>query len=329
MVGCWYDGGLWCRWLVPLAWIFGALAGARRGLYRLGWRQVTRLPVPVVVVGNITAGGTGKTPLVLWLVGRLRAAGYRPGIISRGHAGSAAGATRVSEHSDPLVVGDEPSLLARRCGCPVWIGSRRAEAGRGLLTAHPEVDLLVCDDGLQHYALARDFEIAVIDGERGLGNGLLLPAGPLREGPQRLREVDAVVVNGGAGDFLPPPGAVAMRLVGRRLRNLLDPRREAEATQFAGRTVSALAGIGHPQRFFRHLQNLGLEIRPQAFPDHHPFSAADLPAGTVIMTEKDAVKCAAFAHSDTWVLAVDAEVDPGLEQLLLTRLESRRGQQTA
>ncbi|MHB1292307.1 MAG: tetraacyldisaccharide 4'-kinase, partial [Sulfuricella sp.] len=187
----------WHVVLLPLSILFGLVAALRRVLYRAGLLRAIRLPVPVIVVGNISVGGTGKTPLVLWLADFLRQQGYHPGIVSRGYGGGTQGVVAVDIRSDPAVVGDEPLLLARKSACPVWVGRDRVAAGNALLRAHTECDVLVSDDGLQHYRLGRDLEIVVVDGERKFGNGLLLPAGPLREGVSHLRSVDAVVVNGG------------------------------------------------------------------------------------------------------------------------------------
>lgn len=311
--------------MAPLAGLFSLIAGLRGRLYRSGVLRADRLPVPVIVVGNITAGGTGKTPLTLWLAQTLRAAGWRPGIVSRGYGGQGKGVHAVLPDSLPDQVGDEPILLARQSGCPVWVGARRAEAGRALMAAHPEVDVLLCDDGLQHLALARDIEIAVIDGARGLGNGHRLPWGPLREGARRLDTVTAVVINGENLTALRCAAPTyAMHLQTGVLRNLCDPARTAELADFVGRPVAALAGIGNPQRFFDQLTRLGLTPVAHAFPDHHRFVAADLPAGPgrgpVIMTTKDAVKCAAFAHPDCWALEVDAMVEDGLQGRILEAL---------
>ena len=315
--------------LRPLSWLFRLLVAVRRGLYRRGVLRTTRLSVPVVVVGNIHVGGSGKTPLILALVDWLRQAGFTPGVVSRGYGGSARVPTPVTADSDPGVVGDEPVLIARRAACPIWVGRDRAGAGRRLLASHPEVDVLLADDGLQHYALGRDVEIAVLDGVRGFGNGCLLPAGPLREPPSRLATVDTVVVNGGGT----VPGlagpAFSMRLAAGAFVCLASPSARAGAERFKGGVVHALAGIGHPERFFDSLAAMGLEFVPHAFPDHHAFTPADLPAGTLLMTEKDAVKCAAFARPDDWYLAVDAEVDGGLKTLLLNALKDRHGPQTA
>ena len=315
--------------------MFGALAAMRRALYRRGILATERLDVPVVVVGNITAGGSGKTPLVLWIADFLLQAGSRPGFVSRGHGGRLAriGAAprAVDCASDPAMVGDEPLMLARRSGCPVWVGRDRVAACRALRIRHPECDVLLLDDGLQHYRLARDVEIAVV-GERGFGNGRLLPAGPLREPVSRLASVDAVVCNGARR-----AGAYAMRLEGADLVALEDPARTLQVHALGARRVHAVAGIGDPARFFRHLEALGLQVIPHAFTDHHPFTAADLEFGDaapVVMTEKDAVKCARFAQPRFWMLPVRAVLDPGFGACLADKLrlnlpETPRGPKTA
>jgi tetraacyldisaccharide 4'-kinase len=326
---CWYGRGPGTFLLLPLAFLFAAVSGLRRCLYRWHWLPVTRLPVPVVVVGNITVGGSGKTPLVIWLVERLRAAGLRPGVVSRGYGGGVAGVAGVAAvHSDspPAAVGDEPVLIARRTGCPVWVGRRRGEAALALLARHPEVDVVIADDGLQHYALHRDVELVVVDGRRGFGNGHLLPAGPLREPVRRLNGVDAVVVNGEQEcRFDSAAPAFGMALQGRAFWNLNTPGLVRDADQFKVERVEAVAGIGHPQRFFDHLRRLGLQVVGRAFPDHHAFRPADLPAGTVLMTEKDAVKCAAWAPATAWALRIDACLEEGLQSLVIDKLKARHG----
>ncbi|HEX8979282.1 MAG TPA: tetraacyldisaccharide 4'-kinase [Parasulfuritortus sp.] len=329
LVRCWYARCGWCLTLIPLSLLFAALAWLRRRFYRWGWLKSLCLPVPVVVIGNLTVGGTGKTPLAIWLVEMLRNKGYRPGVISRGYGASASAAGRVDTDSDPASAGDEPVLIARRARCPVWVGPSRGEAAQRLLAHHPEVDVLIADDGLQHYALARNVEIAVVDGQRRFGNGWRLPAGPLREGVGRLAEVDAVVVNGAAQLPCVVPGAYVMTLVGQGFHRLHDPGQRVSADFFRGRPVHAVAGIGNPERFFGALADLGLTVERHPFPDHHVYRPEDLPQGTIVMTEKDAVKCAAYAHPDAWVFAVDAEVSDGLEHLILNKLESRHGQQAA
>jgi tetraacyldisaccharide 4'-kinase len=315
--------------LFPLSLLFGLVAAGRRALYALGWLKRERLPVPVIVVGNITVGGTGKTPLVLWLAQLLTAAGYRPGIITRGYGGSE-DVQEVPPDADPARAGDEPLLLAQRSRCPVWAGRARAAAGRALLRHHIDVDVIISDDGLQHYRLARELEIAVVDGERRFGNGMLLPAGPLREPARRLQSVDAVVVNAGATHGL--PHAFGMRLTGELFVNLREPARVRLPREFTGMTVHAAAGIGNPQRFFGTLVDLGVQFAAHAFPDHYAYRPEDLEfpgADAILMTEKDAVKCAAFARENFWFLPVEAEVDPALGKLILDRLEAQHGRQAA
>lgn len=312
--------------LRPLAALYGAVADALAKRQRA---QAERLPVPVIVVGNIAVGGTGKTPLTLALVEQLRALGCKPGVISRGYGGRGPFPQLVSADSDPAVVGDEPLLIVLRSGVPLAVAPRRAEAGRALLAARPEVDVLVCDDGLQHYRLARDLEICVVDGARGHGNGWRLPAGPLREPPERAARCALLLVNGGAPEayddralrFDLLPGA-AWPLVGGESRPLAG---------FAGAPVHAVAGIGNPPRYFASLQQQGLSLIPHAYPDHHAYCAQDLAFGDdrpVLMTEKDAVKCRAFADPRLWAVPVTAVFAPGAEdrmrQSLRATLTKRR-----
>ncbi|MFN7085011.1 MAG: tetraacyldisaccharide 4'-kinase [Burkholderiales bacterium] len=313
--------------LYPLSLFFLLAVKLRRALYRAGILPAARLPVAVVVVGNITVGGTGKTPLVLWLVNFLREHGLRPGIVSRGYGRRGASPRAVTAASDVASCGDEPVMLAQRANVPVWVGADRVAAARALLQAHPECDVIVSDDGLQHYALQRDLEIAVIDGARGLGNARLLPAGPLREPATRLAAVDAIVVNvsqsAGVGLRTGAPPAFAMTLQSRGFYNLLNPDHKAVAEQFMNRRVHAIAGIGNPRRFFELLQRLGLTFTAHPFPDHHAFSAGELAcddADFVVMTEKDAVKCRPFATEKHWVLRVEAEIDPAFGELVLKKL---------
>lgn len=313
--------------LYPLSLVFRAVAAARRAAYVARVLRVTRLDVPVVIVGNITVGGTGKTPLVLWLAGFLRDSGKQPGIVSRGYGVQTAEPRPVSPGADAARVGDEPLLLAQRSGCPVWIGADRAAVAKALLMEHRGCDVIVSDDGLQHYALARDVEIAVVDAERGVGNGLMLPAGPLREPPSRLREVDAVVTHRTQRAAASPPHGIGMTLEGSAFHNLLNPAHVVGPAHFQRRRTHAVAGIGNPARFFAHLEALGLEFEAHAFPDHHRYSAADLAfedCDAIVMTEKDAVKCTPFAHEIHWALRVDARPDPELGELVLTKLRSKR-----
>lgn len=313
--------------LYPLSVLYRSVVAVRRLLYRWGVLATVRLPVPVIVVGNITVGGTGKTPVVLWLVSYLREHGLHPGIVSRGYGGNTITAAAVTAGSDPAVCGDEPLLLARRSDAPVWIGADRAAAANALLAAHPECDIIVSDDGMQHYRLARDVEIAVIDGMRGLGNGHFLPAGPLRESSERLATVNAIVINMSQSSAIAlkarAPATFAMTLRSRGFHNLLNQEHTATPEHFHNRRVHAVAGIGNPQRFFAQLQRLGLTFTTHEFPDHHAYTPADLTfndADFVVMTEKDAVKCGSFATELYWALRVDAEIDPALGDLVLAKL---------
>ncbi len=305
--------------LLPVSLVFRLLVATRRALYRSGILASDKLPVPVIVIGNITVGGSGKTPLTLWLAQQLVEYGWHPGIISRGYGGTAKFPQAVHAASDPAEVGDEAVLMAQRKLCPVWVGRDRPAAARALLQAHPECDVLLSDDGLQHYRLRRDVEIVVVDGTRRYGNGWLLPAGPLREPQSRLLAADAVVINGGAATA----GEYSMQLDGTVFYNLLNPDTTARAADFNGQNLHAMAGIGHPQRFFAHLNRLGLKVQAHPFSDHHRYVPADLvytDANAILMTEKDAVKCAPFATEKCWVLRVDAQLEPTLTQFILERI---------
>ena len=321
----WYRLSIVSILLLPLAVLFGLASALRRLLYRCGLLAARRLAVPVIVVGNLTVGGTGKTPLVQWMAARLQAAGRSPGIVLRGYGSGSAAPREVAGGDDARSAGDEAVLLAQGCSCPVWTGSDRARAAMALLAAHPHCDLILCDDGLQHYGLARDIEIAVED-ERGHGNGLLLPAGPLRE--PSSRRVDATVVNG-AFDAI-NNRALPLRS-GRVFGMRLQPAGMAwlngaavTAQELAGKRLHAVAGIGNPRRFFRTLQAMGLDFQPHAFPDHHPYVSADLDfaeCDAVLMTQKDAVKCRAFGRDDVIVLRVAAEPEPAFADFLLEALD--------
>jgi len=325
----WQGTTLWHALLIPLSWVFGLVAALRRQLYRRGILCTLKLPAPVIVIGNINAGGTGKTPLVAWLAQELAARGWHPGVISRGYGGSTHIPQQVGIHSDAAHVGDEPVLLAKLLKCPVWVGRDRHAAGRALLLAHPQVNVLISDDGLQHYRLARDMEIAVVDGVRGFGNGRLLPAGPLREPVARLDAVDAIVVNQPETAQLNLPALLpvySMHMEGTSFVNLADPSRSVSAVELAGQEIHAVAGIGHPQRFFDQIAGLGISAQCHIFPDHHVYRAADLAyPGQILMTSKDAVKCSAFAHQNMWALPVQASIQPGLIGLVLTKLGKRHG----
>jgi tetraacyldisaccharide 4'-kinase len=318
LVARWYGERGPAPWLVPLGALFRAGVRLRRSLYRCGLLRVERLPVPVVVVGNLTVGGTGKTPLVLWLAEALRVRGRAPGIVSRGYGGAGRAPMRVQADSDAARVGDEALLLARRSACAVAVGADRAAAARLLLAAG--VDVVIADDGLQHYALGRDLEIVVLDGQRGLGNGHCLPAGPLREPARRLAEVGAVVVHEDeTGRDAGIPGALKMRMRARAVLPVAGGAARA-LEEFHGQRVHALAGIGHPQRFFAWLRARGLEVIPHAYPDHARFAPGDIDPGDglpVLMTEKDAVKCARFAGPQHWYVSVDAALEAADAERLL------------
>lgn len=325
----WTRTGVWQLVLWPLSQLFRFLSWLRRMAYRAGFLRSGRLPVPVIVVGNISVGGTGKTPLVQWLAGFLKQNGWTPGVLSRGYGGTEQAPVGVPPSGDAQRYGDEPVLLATSLPCPVWIGRDRLAAGTALLAAHPECNVLISDDGLQHYALQREMELAVVDGERGFGNGKLLPAGPLREGRWRLRSVDAVVVNGNNTGAL--PHAHAMQLKGSQIRNLATGESKDVSALF-GKQVQAVAGIGNPQRFFSHLSGLGLSFTPHPFPDHHVFVAEDLVwlgVDAILMTEKDAVKCMGFADARYWALPVQASLPASLGRMILEKLRTGNGRQTA
>lgn len=309
----------WLLW--PASVVFGLLVFARRLLYRVRILGSSHPGIPVIVVGNLTAGGSGKTPLVLWIAEFLKGKGWSPAIVSRGYGGAADAPRAATIASEPEEVGDEPVVLARRSGCPVWVGRDRAEVIDALRLQHPETNVVILDDGLQHYRLRRDVEIAVV-GARGFGNGFLLPAGPLREPARRLRAVDAVVChdNGAIPGF-------RMSLEGSVLHRMTDARERRPAQSFAGGKVHALAGIGDPNRFFLHLAKLGVGAMPHPFPDHHRFVPAEIDFGDeaeVLMTEKDAVKLRRYARANWWVLPVSAKLDPAFGDWLLGKLHAHR-----
>jgi len=312
--------------LRPLSLVFGALVALRRALYRAGLRKSVALPVPVVIVGNITIGGSGKTPLVAALVRALAQRGFHPGVVSRGYGRESGddAPILVGARDDPRRVGDEPLLLAR-AGCIVAVARDRVAAGRALLARHPECNVIVADDGLQHYRLERKVEIAVVDAARALGNGWLLPAGPLREPAARLDEVDAVVtlVSDRAQAAPLRAHAFAMTLGAGDFMRVGTSGASAPPAAFHGEGVHAVAGIGDPARFFAQLDALGIRAVAHPFPDHHRFTAADLAfagARAILMTEKDAVKCESFADERCWYLPVRAQVDDALVALIEARI---------
>ncbi|ADE13710.1 tetraacyldisaccharide 4'-kinase [Nitrosococcus halophilus Nc 4] len=307
------------RWLLtPLSALFQMAVKGRQWAYSQGLRAIQMLPVPVLVIGNLTLGGTGKTPLIIWLAQFLRRHGYRPGLISRGYGGQARNyPQRVYPDSDPRLVGDEAILLARRTACPLVVGPDRAAAARTLL-AHAGCDVLLSDDGLQHYALGRDIEILVVDGARRFGNGHCLPAGPLREPLDRLQTVDLVVTNG-----FPQAGEFAMHLQLQAARRLTDGT-PCPLKNFRHSKVHGVAGIGNPERFFIQLQTQGLTVQPHPFPDHHRFQPDDLTfedQQPVLMTEKDAVKCTYFARDNHWSVPLDVSLPTSFGDQVLDLLQ--------
>ncbi|WP_313049921.1 tetraacyldisaccharide 4'-kinase [Atlantibacter subterraneus] len=303
--------------LLPLAALYGLVSTLIRLSYRLGWRKVWRAPVPVVVVGNLTAGGNGKTPVVVWLVEQLQQRGIRVGVVSRGYGGNAQRYPLVLDaQTSSEQAGDEPVLIYQRTGAAVAVSPVRSEAVQALLEKH-QPQIIITDDGLQHYALARDREIVVVDGVRRFGNGWWLPAGPMRERASRLREVDAVITNGGT----PKLGEIAMQLVPSQAVNLLTGEKR-DAASF--RDVVAMAGIGHPPRFFATLESLGVTpVKTLSLADHQALTHAQVsafarPDQILLMTEKDAVKCRPFAQANWWYLPVEAQLgSPAAEKLLL------------
>ena len=333
LVAAWYAPRLTplAAALWPLSLLFRAAVAARRALYRAGVWRVQRVGVPVVVVGNVTVGGGGKTPVACALAEALAARGFHPGFVSRGYGGSATAARAVAVGDDADVVGDEPLILAAT-GFPVWIGRDRVAAARALVAANPACDVVIADDGLQHYALARAVEVVAVDGTRGLGNGCMLPAGPLREPVARLAAADAVV-RVCADPNAQPVGAVARETVAVLAplpwRSVADPACTIDPTAWRALDVHALAGIANPARFFAAVRAQGITATEHAFPDHHPYTAADLAfpgAAAILMTQKDAVKCARLADERCWYLPVRAVLDPALVALVEDRV---RGCQTA
>lgn len=325
LVETWYGPTRRGLWLLPFSWLFAGIAAIRRALYASGALRSYRSPRLVVIVGNLTAGGAGKTPFVAWLAGELARRGLAVGIALRGYGGTQGGARRVGDADAATDAGDEAVMLRRRLGMPVAIAARRAEAVRLL---EPDCEVIVCDDGLQHYALGRDVEIAVIDGMRGFGNGLRLPAGPLREPVSRLDAVDAVVVN---GEGTARAGAVRMRLVPVAVVALEGGSRRPLA-DFAGRAVVAAAAIGNPGRFFAMLREHGLVVEARALPDHARFTPELAGAGRgkpVLLTEKDAVKCAGDGWGDAaWVEVapiVEGEAAAALLADILRRAAGKKG----
>lgn len=316
----WYRRGpiAWLLW--PASVVFSIIVLVRRFLYQLRVLPSAHPGIPVIVVGNLTVGGSGKTPLALWIAEFLKKQGWSPALVSRGYGGSARAPRAATVADEAEQVGDEPIVLSRRSGCPVWVGADRLAVIGALRGVHADVNVLVLDDGLQHYRLRRDVEIAVVD-SRDFGNRFLLPAGPLREAPRRLRSVDAVVSHGSS-----LPG-FAMKLEGETVHRMTDARERRPVQSFRGQKVHAVAAIGNPNRFFLHLTRLGVRVLPHPFPDHHRLTPEELDFGdeaVVMMTEKDAVKLRRYGRANWWVLPVTAQLDPAFGDWLLGKLDGRR-----
>jgi len=317
----WYSKSIIVLLLLPLSWVFHLIVLIRHWGFRVGLRKTHKLPVPIIVVGNINVGGTGKSPLVIWLADFLKKSGYMPGIISRGYGGhSDIWPQQVVEGSDPRAVGEEAIMISQRTRCPMAVGPDRVAAARSLLK-YTDCDVIISDDGLQHYSLGRDIEIVVIDGVRRFGNGHFLPAGPLRESRNRLKSVDLLVVNGTAG-----PREFQMALVNNRVYNCLNTTESRDFPEFVGEEIHAVAAIGNPKRFFADLKKKGLEIIEHPFRDHYFFSREDISYNDgkpVLMTEKDAIKCKSIAGPQHWYVPVDAHLDERFGQRILRLLERK------
>ena len=313
---CWFNAHP-LRWLLlPLTLLFFIVSSVRKQLFKWHIKSSQHPAVPVLIVGNISVGGNGKTPVVLKCVQWLIEMGYKPGILSRGYGAECKTFPHCVRQKDTAIwVGDEPKLMANRELCPVVIDPIRTRGAKALVEL--QCNIIVCDDGLQHYALARDIEWVVMD-DRKVGNGWLLPMGPLRELPSRLYSVDAVIHNGNSPYS---DDAVQMTLKGVRFVNVSNPSKimclEKFVSEYADQELNAIAGIGSPQRFFSSLKEIGLNCsQTRGFSDHHSFLKTDIPEGVTLMTEKDAVKCRPLAHSECWYLEVEAQLDETLKQTL-------------
>lgn len=306
--------------LLPLSLLFQACVFFRKKLYQYGIKKSYKVSVPVVIVGNISVGGTGKTPFVIWLTNLLRNRGYKVGIISKGYGGKLRNTIKgVSPYDDPCEVGDEVVLLAKNTDCPVVVGKNRCDAAKFLL-ANWDCNIIISDDGLQHYKLQRDIEIAIIDGDRLFGNHCLLPAGPLREPISRLDSVDFIISQ--TQEFTHEN---CMILKGNKLIRLTD-KKEVLLNRFPDTFIHAVAGVGNPQRFFSKLRRADLNIIEHVFPDHYRYEKKDLDFGDgypIIMTEKDAVKCVSFVNERFWYLPVEAEINDAFALRLLKKIEEK------
>lgn len=327
MEQAWQHRGVVAWMLYPLSLLFALIAAVRRASYKINFLESHAAGAPVIVVGNITVGGSGKTPMVVWLCSELKRLGKTPGIISRGYGGKAESWPQdVTSKSDPQMVGDEAVLLTNRTGCPMVVGPDRVAAAQMLFEKHG-VDIIISDDGLQHYRMRRDIELVVIDGERRFGNRFPLPAGPLREPVSRLNSVDYIINNGGNSQGQ----EVAMSLLPGALYNLKSDE-ELKIEEFIekqGNAIHAVAGIGNPSRLFRLLTKQGFAVTEHPFADHHPYQESDLEPlqdHPIIMTEKDAVKCATFTtNNNCWVLPVEAQLKSGFVEEIIRQLEKNSG----
>lgn len=308
------------KFLRPLSWLYCFIVICRRWAYMAKIKKTETIPAPVIVIGNLTVGGTGKTPLVTWLSNYLKDHGYKPGIISRGYGGKARHwPQQVRPDGDPVAVGDEAILISKRTGCPMAVGPERLVSGRELLHYHPSCNVIISDDGLQHYALYRDIEVAVIDGKLRFGNEYCLPAGALREPLNRLKKVDFIVANGESQE-----DEFTMRYSISHACNILNPKDVMPLEKFAGKQVHAIAGIGNPDRFFTQLAERGIEVIAHPFPDHYFYQEADLVFADdkpVLMTEKDAVKCKRIGKNNHWYIPITVEVQETFGKAILEKLK--------
>jgi len=319
----WYTPSTLTQILRPLSLLFCGIVAVRKTLYSLKIFKQTKLNVPVIVVGNITVGGTGKTPLVIWIANYLKESGFSPGIVSRGYMGKAKSwPQQVRPDSDPVIVGDEAILISRHAQCPMAVGPNRVDVAQTLLK-YSNCDIIISDDGLQHYALHRTIEVVVIDGVRRFGNGFCLPAGPLREDVSRLDKADFIVTNGIAS-----PGEYAMRYSGKELVDLHDNDSKVMLTELKGLKVHAVSAIGNPQRFFDYLRSQGLDVLEHSFPDHYMYVESDLVFNddyAVLMTEKDAVKCQRYKVNNCWFLPINVEMKKEFGLNLLNKIGENDG----
>jgi tetraacyldisaccharide 4'-kinase len=313
-----YSKSLVSLLLLPFSTVFLLISFVRKILYRFGFLRSFKLKIPVIVVGNITSGGTGKTPLIIYLANELKRNGYHPGIISRGYGSKSVGVIEVSQKSDVADAGDEPMLIQKHTHLPVFVSKDRVSAAKALLKKYRKTDVILSDDGIQHHRLKRDIEVLVIDGTRSLGNGYLLPAGPLREFSSKLKTVDAVVCN----HKKVIEGSYLMKYKGYFLINL-KTNKKIHLNNLRLKNIHAIAGIGNPNRFFDYLKTFNIKFNSSAFQDHYRFSKKDfknMNDKNIIMTEKDAVKCQKFSRKNFWYLPVTAEVDSKFIDVILKKL---------